>query len=131
MRIVVAKLQNSILRVTGRVVWLVYCIVPTIIISPHNPRMICIIITPRSTTPQILMFLSNVTFVIKSLQVFTLYVNIKLSNMALVSGKQLLIGTISSMKLMMRMFQRNYAHVSIFSQIVNLNVPDTKSSIML
>ena len=79
-RIGVPKQQSLILRVTGRDVLLVHCIVPNVPISPQNPKMIKITILLRSTAPQKLMSPSSVTFVIKSFQDFTLYVNIETLN---------------------------------------------------
>ena len=79
-KIVVPKLQETILYGIRRDVQLEHCIVPNVPISPQNHRMICITILLRSTVPQNLMSLSSVNFVIKSFQDFTLYVNIETLN---------------------------------------------------
>ena len=75
-KIVVPKLQSLILRVTGKDVQLEHCFVPTVPPSQQSPKMISITILLRSTAPQNLKSPSNVNFVIKSFQDFTLYVNI-------------------------------------------------------
>ena len=76
-RIVVPKLQSSILRVTWKNVLLVQCIVPNVPVSPQNLKMIWITILLRSTAPENLMSPSSVNFVIKSFQDFELDVNIE------------------------------------------------------
>ena len=76
-RIVVPKLQSSILRVTKRDVLLVHGIVPNVPVSPQNPKMISITILLRSTATRNLMSPSSVNFLIKSFQDLTLYVNIE------------------------------------------------------
>ena len=75
--IAVRKLQSLILRVTRGDNRLEHCIVPNILISPQNPKVIWITMLLRSTAPQNLMSPSSVNFGIKSFQDFTLYVNIK------------------------------------------------------
>ena len=79
-KIVVTKLQETILYGTRRVVLLVHCIVLNVPISPQNPKTIWITILLRSTAPQNLISLSNVNFAFKSFQDFTLYVNIETLN---------------------------------------------------
>ena len=76
MKIVVPKLQETILYGTRRVVLLVHCIVPTVPISPQNLRMIWITILLKNTAPPNLKLPSIVNFVIKSFHDLTLYVHI-------------------------------------------------------
>ena len=63
--------------------------------------------------------------VIKSLQDFTLGVNMKTPNMSFLSRRQVLIRTISSTKLMIRFLRRSCAHVNISWWILSLKVRDT------
>ena len=72
MRTVLPKLQSLILRVTRRDVQLEHCIVLNVPISSQNPKLIWITILLRSTAPQNLVSTSNVNFVFKSFQDFTL-----------------------------------------------------------
>ena len=80
-----SKLQNLILLITIGDVKLEHCIVPSVPISPKNPKESWIVILFRDTVPQNLLLLSNVNFAIKSFQDFMFYVNMKTSNMVFLS----------------------------------------------
>ena len=80
-KIVVFKLQNSIFRVTRRVVLLVHCVVANVPISSQNHKMLWIIILPRSTAPQNLILISSVNFVMQNFLALMLYVNTKTPKM--------------------------------------------------
>ena len=79
-KIVVPKLQGTILYGTKRDVQLEHYIVPNVPISPQNPKMIWITILLRSTVSQNLISPSSVNLAVKSFQDFTLYVNIETLN---------------------------------------------------
>ena len=87
------------------------------------------IILLKKRASQNLSLRSNVIFLIKSYQHFTLYINIKTSTMAFLSRQQLLIRTISSTKLMMQILKRSCAHVIISWSILSLKRRDTTYSI--
>ena len=76
-RFVVPKLQSLILRVTRKDILPVHYTVPNVPISPQNPKKIWFTIMLRCTAPQNLMSPSSVSFVFKSFQDYTLYVNIE------------------------------------------------------
>ena len=79
-KIVVTKLQETILCGTRRVVLLVHYVVPNVPISSQSPKTIWITILLRSTAPRKLISPSSVNFAFKSFQDFTLYVNIETRN---------------------------------------------------
>ena len=80
MKIVVTKLQETILYVTRIDVQLEHCIVLTVPISTQNLKVIWIIILLRIIVRENLMSPSSVNIVIKSFQEFTLYFNIETLN---------------------------------------------------
>ena len=82
----VPKLQGTILYVTRRDVQLEQCIVPNVLFSPQNPKMVWITILLRSTAHQNMMSPSSVNFVIENFQEFTLYVNIKNTQQCMLIG---------------------------------------------
>ena len=87
-KIVVPKLQQTILYVTRKEFQLEDCIVLNGPISLQNHRMIWITILLRSTAPQNLMLASSVNIVIESFQDFALYVNIETLNTACRSDQE-------------------------------------------
>ena len=79
-KIVVPKLQETILYGTRIDVELEHCIVPSVPISSQNHEAMWITILLSSTVPQNLMSPSSVKFVIMSFQDFMFYVNIETVN---------------------------------------------------
>ena len=79
-KIVVPKLQQTIFYGTWKDVHVKHCIIPTVPTPPQIPKVVWIIIFLKSTAPQNLMSPSNVNFVIKIFQFFTLHVNIETIN---------------------------------------------------
>ena len=127
---VVPKLQSLILRVTRRVVLLVHCIVPHVPISPQNPKMIWITILLRSTAPQNLMSPSNVNFVFKSFQDFTLYVNTETLKTECRSDQEQELWMWNTYKAMLRItgWEKSCVLVNISWWIPNLKRRDKKCS---
>ena len=82
MNFVVPKLQSLILLVTRRVVLLLHCFVPNVLISPKNSIITSKIILLKNTAAQNLSLLLSKNFVSKSFQYFTLDDNIKTPSMA-------------------------------------------------
>ena len=110
----VPKLQSLILFVTRRDVQLEHCILPSVPISPQKPEKSWNILLLKTTAPQNPLILSNVNIVIKSFRDFTLYVNIKTSNMLFLSRQQLLMRTVSSTNFMRQILKKSCAHVNNF-----------------
>ena len=127
----VPKLQSLILRITRRDVLMVHCIVPNVPFSPQNPKMIWITILLRSPVPQKLMSHSSVNIVIKSLQDFTLYVNIERLNLECRSDQEqemLMLITLWEM-LRITAWEKSCVAVNISWWIPDLKRRNTKYSI--
>ena len=92
--ILVPKLQNLILIVKRRGVPLVHCIVPSVPLSPQNPKLFWVFILRRNIAPQKLMLPSSANFANKSFLAVTFFVNIKLPKRVYLSRQQMLISTI-------------------------------------
>ena len=116
---------------TRRVVLLVHCIVPTVPISPQNPRLNGITILLKSTAPQNLMSPSSVFFVIKSFQDFTLYVNIETLNTESRSDQEQEMWMWNTLWEMLRItsWEKSCVLVNNSWWIPNLKGRDTKYSI--
>ena len=127
MKTVVPKLQETLFYGTRGDAQLEPCFVLSVPMSPLYPRMTWILILLKNTAPQNLSLISSKNFVINCFQGFTLYVNIKTPNMAILSKQQTLISTISSTKLVMRVVKSSCALVNIFWWILSLKRPESFS----
>ena len=131
MKIVVPKLQETILYGTRIDVQLEHCIVPNVTIFPQNHKRISITILLRSTAPQNLMSLSSVNFVIKSFQDITLDVNIETLNTEAKSDQEQKMCMWNTWWEMLRItgWQRSCHFVNHFWWIPNLKGRGTKCSL--
>ena len=76
---------------------------------PQNPKVIRIILLLRSTAPQKLRLPSSVKFVNKIFPAFTPCANIETPNMAFPLGQQIVMLTLSSTKLLMRILKKSWS----------------------
>ena len=117
-KIVVPKLQETVMYGNRRDSQLQPCILHSVPFSPLLPRMVSVVTMLKNTAPQSLSLPTGVNFVIKTLQDFTLHDTKKTPNMAFLS-----------VKLMISISNNSCDHVNKSWWIPNLKVRDTKFSI--